>query len=105
MFWFGATLQTALILGLAFAYVMELPGKPRLNGPTWLTVQQNLYVGFGPLAAVAEPLGILLTWVLMFMFRRHGPAFRLTLLAAICTTGCLSEWAWPVWTGRLAATR
>jgi hypothetical protein len=64
VFWFGATLQTALILGLAFAHVMELPGKPRLNGPTWLTVQQNLYVGFGPLAAVAEPLGILLTWVL-----------------------------------------
>jgi hypothetical protein len=86
----------ALILGLAFAHVMELPGKVRLDGPTWLTVQQNLYVGFGPLAAVIEPLGILLTWLLVFMLRAHRSAFRLTLLAAICTTAGLAGWAWLV---------
>jgi hypothetical protein len=94
--WFVATLLVALILGLAFAHVMELPGKMRLDGPTWLTVQQNLYVGFGPLAAVVEPMGILLTWVLVFMLRRRRAAFWLALLAAICTTAGLFEWVWLV---------
>ena len=90
---FLAALMVALILGLAFAHVMELPGKLRMDGPTWLTVQQNLYIGFGPLAAVVEPFGILLTWVLVFMLRRHRLAFRLALLAAVCTTIGLAEWA------------
>jgi hypothetical protein len=75
---------------------MELPGKLRLDGPTWVPVQRNLYIGFGPLAAVAEPLGILLTWVLVLMLRSHRSAFRLTLLAAISTTGGLVEWTWVV---------
>jgi hypothetical protein len=83
----------ALILGLAFAHVAELPGKLRLDGPTWLTVQQNLYIGFGPLAAIAEPLGILMSWILVFMLRGHRSSFRLALLAAACTTVGLVEWA------------
>jgi hypothetical protein len=83
----------ALILGLAFAHVMELPGKLRLDGPAWLTVQQNLYIGFGPLAAVVEPLAILSTWVLVLMFRRRRSERRLALLAAICTTSGLLVWA------------
>jgi hypothetical protein len=92
--WFVAALMVALILGLAFAHVMELPGKLRMDGPTWLTVQQNLYIGFGPLAAVVEPVGILLTWVLVFMLRRRGrSSFRLALLAAACATIGLVEWA------------
>ena len=41
---FLALLLTALTLGLAFCHVMELPGKLRLAGPDWLTVQHNLYI-------------------------------------------------------------
>ena len=92
----AATVLVALIFGLAFAHVVELPGKLRLDGPTWLTVQQNLYVGFGPLAAVAEPFAILATWLLVFMLRGPRPGFRLALLAAICTTSGLLVWAWVV---------
>jgi hypothetical protein len=40
------------MFGLAFARVPELPGKLRLSGPEWLTVQHNLYIGFGRFAAV-----------------------------------------------------
>ena len=90
---FLATLLVALILGLAFAHVMEVPGKLRMDGPTWLIVQQNLYIGFGPAAAVMEPLGILFTWILVFMLRGHRPAFRLVLLAAVSTTTGLVVWA------------
>jgi hypothetical protein len=88
-----ATLLVALVLGLAFAHVVELPGKLWLDGLTWLTVQQNLYIGFGPLASVMEPLGILLIWILVFMSRRDRPVFWLSLVAAICTTAGLAEWA------------
>jgi L-cystine uptake protein TcyP (sodium:dicarboxylate symporter family) len=87
-----AALMVAMIFGLALAHVVELPGKLRLDGPTWLTVQQNLYVGFGPLAAVVEPLGILFTWVLACMLRKNRAVFRLLLLAALCTTAGLGEW-------------
>jgi hypothetical protein len=53
---------------------MESPGKLRLDGPTWLSMQQkNLYGGFW-LAAVIEPLGILLNWVLVPMVRTHRSA-------------------------------
>jgi hypothetical protein len=89
---FLAALMVGLILGLAFAHVLELPGKFRMDGPTWLTVQQNLYIGFGPVAAVVEPFGILLTWVLVFMLQRHRFAFRLALLAAVFATIGLAEW-------------
>ena len=30
-----------------------------------------------------EPLGILFTWILVFMLRGHRSAFRLALLAAV----------------------
>jgi cytochrome b561 len=56
-------------------------------------VQQNLYIGFGPLAAVVEPLGILLTWAMVFMLRQDRPAFWLALLAALCVTAGLVVWA------------
>ena len=74
---FLTLLGMALILGLAFAHVAELPGKLRLTGPDWLTVQHNLYIGFGAFAAVAEPLTILLAWILVFRLRsRPGFAAR-----------------------------
>ena len=81
------------IFGLAFAHVMELPGKLQLGGADWLTVQQHLYVGFGPFAAVVEPLGILLSWLLAFRLRRQRPAGLLILIAAAAETIGLAVWA------------
>jgi hypothetical protein len=34
----------ATIFRLAFCHVMEIAGKPRLNGPEWLVLRQNLYI-------------------------------------------------------------
>lgn len=81
-----------LIFGLAFAHVMELPGKLQLPGPVWLTVQQTLYNTFGPFASVVEPLGILLAWLLALLLRREKQAGRLVLAAAICTSVGLAVW-------------
>jgi hypothetical protein len=85
-------LLIVLIFGLAFAHVMELPGKLRLGGPAWLTVQQTLYIGFGPFASVVEPLGIALAWILAVLLRCERRAGRLVLLAALCSSVGLVEW-------------
>src|SRR3954470_24294625 len=92
---FLTLLGTALILGLAFAHVAELPGKLRLAGPDWLMVQQNLYIGFGPFAAGVEPLLVLLAWMLATWLWRAGrrPDFFLVLAGALCVSVGVVEWA------------
>lgn len=81
-----------LVFSLAFSHVMELPGKLRLAGPVWLIVQQTVYNSFGPFAAVAEPLGIGLAWILTVLLRHERPAGRLVLLAALFSSAGLIEW-------------
>src|SRR5690348_14360993 len=89
----AALLAVTLVFAMAFAHVMELPGKLRFDGPAWLMVQHNLYVAFGPLAAVLEPLAIVLAWALTMTLWRSGQPYRRALLAAFCTTLGLIEWA------------
>jgi hypothetical protein len=89
---FASLFLVALTLGLAFCHVMEVPGKLRLSGPEWLTVQHNLYVAFGPaLGAWIEVGGIVLTWAVIFLARRRRGG-RWTLAAAVCTTAGLGVW-------------
>jgi hypothetical protein len=85
-------LLITLIFGLAFAHMMELPGKLRLSGAIWLIVQQALYNGFGPFASVVEPLAIVLAWILAVLLHHERPAGRLVLLAALCSSVGLIEW-------------
>jgi hypothetical protein len=89
---FVSLLLVALTLGMTFCHVMEIPGKLRLGGTAWLTVQHNLYVAFGLVGAVIELLAILLTWVAVFLVRRRRPAFLWTLAAAVCVTAGLADW-------------
>lgn len=86
-------LLVTLTLSLTVCHVMEIPGKLRLAGPDWLTVQHNLYIAFGvPLGAGIELLAIALTWWLAFRVRRRRPAFGWTLTAAVCVTAGLAVW-------------
>lgn len=89
---FLSLLLVALTLGMTFAHVMEIPGKLRLDGATWLTVQHNLYIAFGVIGAAIEVLGIALTWTLVLMVRRRRPAVWWTLAAAICVSAGLVDW-------------
>jgi len=80
-------------LGLAFAHVMEIPGKLRLPGEVWLTIQQNLYVAFGPpLGAGIEVAAIALTWLTAALSRHRRPAFALSVAAGIAVTLGLALW-------------
>ncbi len=85
-------LLVALTLGMTFAHVMEIPGKLRLDGATWLTVQHNLYVAFGVVGAVIEVLAIVLTWLLVLIVRQRRPAVWWTLAAAVCVSAGLADW-------------
>jgi hypothetical protein len=85
-------LLVALTLGMTFAHVMEIPGKLRLDGVTWLAVQHNLYIAFGVAGAAIEVLAILVTWILVFMVRGRRPATWWTLAAAVAVTAGLADW-------------
>ena len=90
---FASLLLVALTLGLTFCHVMEIPGKLRLSGMLWLTLQQNLYVAFGPpLGAWIEVGAILLTWVVVLQVRRRRAAFGWTLASALCLSAGLTVW-------------
>ncbi|MFZ5790870.1 MAG: hypothetical protein ACOY3L_09245 [Pseudomonadota bacterium] len=93
---FFSLLFVALTLGLVFSHVMELPGKLRLDGADWLTVQHNLYVAFGVVGAAIEVLAIVLVWLLVFLVRARKPAWRWTLIAALCVSAGLGVWFWLV---------
>jgi hypothetical protein len=90
---FLSLLLVALTFGMAFCHVMEIPGKLRLNGAQWLTVQQHLYIAFGLVGAAIEGLSIFLTWLVVFQVYRRRSAFYWTLGAAICVTAGLIVWA------------
>lgn len=90
---FLALLCLALILGLAFAHVMEIVGKLRLPGDAWLMVQQNLYVAFGPpLGAGLEVAALALTWLVAIRSRERPAAFRWSVAAGILATLGLVLW-------------
>lgn len=85
-------LFTALIAGVAFCHVLELPNKLTLPASTWLTVQQVLYRGFGAKTSFIEVGAILSTIMLLFLVRKHRISFVLTLIASICLVAALVVW-------------
>lgn len=82
---FLTILLVALLLGLAFAHVLEQPAKMRYDGALYLTLQKTLYVAWGPpnVGGFLEPAAILATLVLTFIVRARRPAVWLTTGAAV----------------------
>jgi hypothetical protein len=71
----------AVAMALALAHALELPGKMRLSKDQYLAVQPIYYPGF-TIGGGAEPLGLLLTLVLLFLTPAGSTAFWLTAGAA-----------------------
>lgn len=78
---FATILLVALILGLAFAHVLERPAKMLYDATFYFAVQKTLYVEWGPpnIGGFLEPIAILATLSLAFIVRKMKPAFWLTL--------------------------
>jgi hypothetical protein len=73
-------LVVAVAMALSLAHALELPGKMRLSKEAYYTVQPIYYPGF-TFAGFAEPVGIALTILLLFMTPPGTADFWLTLAA------------------------
>ena len=74
-------LLVALLSGLAFAHVLELPAKMQYDATLYLTPQKSLYVQWGPphVGGVLEPSAIAATGLLAFFLRRSKRGLWLSL--------------------------
>jgi hypothetical protein len=76
----AAVVVVAIAMALALAHALELPGKLRLSREHYLAVQPIYYPGF-TYAGAAEPIGLLLLLLLLFMMPAGTMKFYLTLVA------------------------
>ena len=70
----------AIAMALALAHVLELPGKLRLSKEHYLAMQPIYYPGF-TYAGMAEPVGLLLLLLLLFLIPAGTMNFYLILAA------------------------
>lgn len=82
----------AVAMALALAHALEFPGKTRLTKETYYAVQKIYYPGF-TIGGISEPLGIILTIVLLFLTPFGSAEFGLTL-AALLGLVCMQVTYW-----------
>ena len=77
----ATTLLVALLSGLAFAHVLELPAKIQYDATLYITLQKSLYLQWGPphFGGVLEPSAIATTGLLAFFLRRSKRGLWLSL--------------------------
>ena len=75
-------LCATMAIALSVAHALEMPGKMRLGKEAYLAVQTIYYPGF-TIGGTGEPVGMLLTFVLLFLLPARTYVFWLTLLALI----------------------
>lgn len=82
LFSFATVLLVALVTGLAFAHVLELPAKMQYEAHLYITLQKSLYVQWGPpqLGSFLEPAAIAATGFLVFFSRHRRRWFGLAAL-------------------------
>jgi hypothetical protein len=85
LFRLATTLLVALLVGLAFAHVLELPAKMQYDATLYITLQKSLYVQWGPphFGGVLEPSAIATTGLLAFFLRRSKRGLWLSLGALL----------------------
>ncbi len=73
------------------AHVLELPNKFALDGPDWLTVQQHLYRGWGPMLGAPTEFGGLLTGIaILVQAHRDRLTRRAAIVAAAAYAGMIA---------------
>ena len=76
-------LLVALVTGLAFAHVLEMPAKMLYEGAVYVSIQKSLYAQWGPpnIGGFLEPATIAATGLLAFFGRKGGRHLWLPLAA------------------------
>lgn len=74
---------SALVTGIALCHALELPAKMQYSALQYITIQNSLYVAFGPpnVGAFIELSTPLAAIALAILVRKRHPAFELTLIA------------------------
>lgn len=83
---FLTLLFTALSLGTSFAHTLEMPAKLRYDGQLYVTLQNSLYLAWGPPypGVYLEPGALIGMATLAFLVRKQRRTFALTLVALGC---------------------
>lgn len=76
----------AVAMALALAHALELPGKMRLDQETYYAMQPIYYPGF-TIGGISEPVGVILTIVLLLLTPTGSSNFWLTLVALLGLIG------------------
>ncbi|MEP7063838.1 MAG: DUF1772 domain-containing protein [Betaproteobacteria bacterium] len=78
-------LLVALLQGLAFAHVLEMPAKMQYEGALYLELQRTLYVQWGApnFGGWLEPSAIIATLILAYALRRNRLDRLLTIGASV----------------------
>lgn len=82
---FVVLLFLGLLAGVELTHVLEWPGKLRLTGPEWLSVQQHLYGGYATFGAVAElsTLAISVVAAIALLARRDPRGWAFAFVAVM----------------------
>lgn len=78
----------ALLMGMTFAHVLELPAKMSYDPSLYLSLQRTLYFAFGApnIGAFIEIGAVVAVIILALLRRRQKRSLWLTLVAAISVT-------------------
>lgn len=73
---FITLLLTALLMGMTFSHVLEMPAKMHYSPSLYLTLHRSLYAAFGPPGPgpFIEFGAILTAGVLVYLVRNQQPA-------------------------------
>ncbi len=89
---FITLLFVALSMAMAFCHLLQLPPRMSYDAEMWRSTQ-SMYQYFGPpVGAIIEGGAWVLAVILAFAVRRHYPAYRWTLLCAICMVAAQAAW-------------
>lgn len=92
--WFLVLVLSALVLGLTFAHVLEMPQRLQYGAELWtrLTRPNALYRYFGLVGGPLEVAAVLSISALAAVVRRRRPAGRLAAAAAALHAAALGTW-------------
>lgn len=75
-------LLSGLVILAPAAHALELPNKLLLDGPNWLSVQQHLYRGWGPVIGAPTEIGACVTSIAMVVLLRQDRTARSAAVVA-----------------------
>jgi hypothetical protein len=85
---FVTVLLTALLLGMTFCHVLEMPAKMRYDAALYLTLHRTLDVAFGPpnVGPFIE-IGAVVASIALTVLLRRRTGFWLALIGTACLIG------------------